>query len=703
MGSQNVPNVVTVVVTFNGLADTVACLGSLLETTYPRHEIVVVDNGSTGEAEAILARFGTAVAAIEAGGNVGFGAGANLGIAWALSRGADYVWVLNNDTVVPAETVERLVRAMESDRRIGIASPQITAPEGPEAPGGIWFAGGLVDLRRGSTRHLTAPLAAERGAVPSAFLTGCALMLRAETLAEVGTFWERLFLYWEDTDLDLRVQRAGWTTCVVADAWIRHEVHAATPGDVVAYYHFRNALLVAWRHAGLAGFAGATAHLTYAVARRWASAALGRRPAPLPETRGLLRGIGTALLWTVRAPEDARLPPPAAEPGSGPRAAQPGRPLAVLHVVRRYAPLIGGTETYVRDLAEAQVRAGRRVTVLTLDHDVTGVYRGRLPATEERAGVRVVRLPGIGARRFAITSRPWRLAGEVFRADVVHLHDIRFMTGTTSLAARVRRRGLILHTHGLIFHTQWAARLKRFLVRSYYGPVLRLTQAAIVASSKPDREALLALAPYLARRLVLLENAIRLEGLLALPRKPAPGRVLAFGRVARSKSLDALFGAVATIPGVGWELCVAGAEEPAERDRLEQIATRLGIRERIRFQGPFSDAEFGELLAGADVAVFPSAGEGFGLALLEAMAAAVPVLANDIPAHRALLGPDLAANLADFAHPSEAGAAIARLLELPARARLALGQKERTRAEEYDIARLVRDVDRLYESLGVRS
>ncbi len=165
MGSERTPGVVTVVVTFNRLADTIACVESLLRTTYARQQIVVVDNGTSGEAEALEARFGHAVATIRAGRNLGFGAGANLGIRWALDHEADYVWVLNNDTIVPPETIGHLVTALEADRQIGIVSPQITAPEGPEAPGGIWFAGGVVDLGRGETRHLVTPVAAGSGAV----------------------------------------------------------------------------------------------------------------------------------------------------------------------------------------------------------------------------------------------------------------------------------------------------------------------------------------------------------------------------------------------------------------------------------------------------------------------------------------------------------------------------------------------------------
>ncbi len=694
MGSEDTPSVAAVVVTYNNPEATLACIESLLVTGYDGLEVVVVDNGSMGEAATLEARFGDRVKTIRPGRNLGFGPGANLGIEWALARNSDYVWILNNDTTVPPGTIERLVAAMEADPGIGVASPQIAAPEGPEAPGGIWFAGGVLDLRRGETRHLVDPLPAG-AVVASEFLTGCALMIRSRVLREVGTFWERLFLYWEDTDLDLRVRRAGWKTCVVADAWVRHEIHGAAPNRVVAYYHFRNALLVSRRHLGLRGAVQAAFHLTYVISRRWASAMLRRRSAPAPETRGLIAGIAIATAWSFRTPADVRLDPAPTEAAA--------RPLRILHIVRRYAPLLGGTETYVRDLAEAQARKGHAARVLTLDRDVTRVVPGRLQASEERGGVRVVRLPGIGAQRFAITSRPWRLIGEISAADVVHVHDIRFMTATICLTARIRRRGIVVHTHGLIFHTRWAARLKRFLMRAYYGPVLRLTGAAIVASSRPDREALLELAPYLSKRVIVLENAIRLTGLLSLQRDPVAGRVLAFGRVAGSKTLDRLMAALANVDHQKWELWIAGAEEAGERARLEAISAHLGIQDRVRWLGPFSDAEFGPLLAGADVAAFPSSGEGFGLALLEAMAGGVPVLASDIPAHRALLGTELASNLVDFSSVDRASEKLAGLLAMAPAPKLEMGKRERSKAAEYDVSRLVEDIEKLYESLGVRS
>jgi GT2 family glycosyltransferase len=296
---------VAVVVNFNGYEDTTSCVNSLLEAHYGALTVMVIDNGSRiDEASRVRDRFGDQVRAIRIEDNRGYGSGANVGIRWALDAGAKYVWVLNNDTLVPPEAVASLVRAGQTDTTIGLLSPQISAPLGPEAPAGVWFAGGEISLERGHTSHFTAALPAGNPPTDSEFLTGCALMVRREVIEEIGAFWESLFLYWEDADLVLRAQAAHWRTCVVPTAWIHHNVHGSTPGTTVAFYYFRNAILVARRHCSLRVVARALTSLVVRLARGWGSALLRRRSMPHAETRGLLAGAALALRWTLKRPAE---------------------------------------------------------------------------------------------------------------------------------------------------------------------------------------------------------------------------------------------------------------------------------------------------------------------------------------------------------------------------------------------------------------
>ena len=374
-------------------------------------------------------------------------------------------------------------------------------------------------------------------------------------------------------------------------------------------------------------------------------------------------------------------------------------PMRVVHIARRFAPMLGGIERYVRDLTAAQVRDGHQVTVVTLERDVIGDVPGRLPATEIVDGVRVVRVPGVGNRRFAICLRPNVLFSEIRRAQVVHHHDLRFMTGLVAMTSAMVRRPLLVHTHGLLFHTPWAATVKALAVRTYYGPLLRIGADRVIASSDPDAELLEHYAPYLAARTVTFDNATVLGPLLAVESRPEPGLIVTQGRIARHKGLDDLIRAVAEVKSTEWRLEIGGTEDRDERERLSAIVRQTGIGDRVGFTGTYTDEDHLAQLGRASLAVFPSHHEGFGLALLEAMGAGTPLLARDIPAHRFVLGPDLQDRLIRIDRPRDLAVAITRELGMTPGQRVALAERLRRRAADFDIGRLVDQIDGLYTQL----
>jgi glycosyltransferase involved in cell wall biosynthesis len=382
-------------------------------------------------------------------------------------------------------------------------------------------------------------------------------------------------------------------------------------------------------------------------------------------------------------------------------AAQSGAPIRVLHICRRYRPFVGGTEKYVHDLAAAQAAAGHKVTILTLDRDIAGPTKG-LPGRETLDGLAVVRVPGRGTAQIAFTYRPDRIWREIARHDVVHLHDLRFALATAVVGAALARRPRVLHTHGLIFHSGAGSPLKRLAMRLYFGPLLCLGGVRTVASSEADRVLLMRDAPYLSKRTITCTNAIPLAPLLSLGRRPIPGRVVSIGRIVPNKALTDLVRALARIDDVDWSLVLAGQPDPDELARIEAVIHELQVKERVTFVLGFPEEEMPRLLESAALAAFPSTGEGFGIALLEAMAAGVPLLANWIPAHEALLGGDLSGRLVNFGDPAEAAESIRAALKAPKAELDGLSARLRTRAGDYDIARLLGQIDGLYRELRVR-
>jgi glycosyltransferase involved in cell wall biosynthesis len=243
--------------------------------------------------------------------------------------------------------------------------------------------------------------------------------------------------------------------------------------------------------------------------------------------------------------------------------------------------------------------------------------------------------------------------------------------------------------------------LKRLAFRLYYEPILLLTRTRVLCSSEADRQSLEDVAPRLAATARVLPNGVELGAFLSLAREPVPGRIVVVGRVARSKGIEHLFRALVLIRDTNWSLEIDGADEGAEVARLAVLGSKLGIASRVVFEGAFGVGEEPAILRGAAIAVFPSEAEGFGIALLDAMAAAVPVVASDLPAHQQLLGDYATSLTVGVGDPDQLAATIRSQLEMSSASAADLGARLRDRARTYDVARVVNELDEMYRSLAI--
>jgi GT2 family glycosyltransferase len=239
------PRILIIVLCHNGLALTIACINSLHQLEYDRAEILIVDNNSTdGTPTAVRSLFPN-IALIQTGANLGFAAGNNVGLRYALDHGYDYAFLLNNDTEVTPNLLKELLAVAETDSTIGIIGPTICYYDHPER---IWSAGGAIDWHRGTSEmrglnqryHRPPP-------VPSNvdFISGCALLCRCSVLERVGLLDERFFMYYEETEWCVRAKRAGFRIIQVPQARIFHKIplDARANQPYVAYYMTRNRLL----------------------------------------------------------------------------------------------------------------------------------------------------------------------------------------------------------------------------------------------------------------------------------------------------------------------------------------------------------------------------------------------------------------------------------------------------------------------------
>ena len=239
------PRVLVIVLCHNGVELTLACLESLRRVEYERADVLIVDNASTdGTPEAVRARF-PEVTVVEAGANLGFAAGNNVGLRYALDHGYDYAMLLNNDTEVAPDFLQSLMAAAEADPAVGMAGPLIFYHDQPDI---LWSAGGAIDWRRGASRMLGLNEQNDQEDHTSRevdFVSGCALLVKRTALEQVGLIDERFYMYYEETEWCVRAARAGYRVIVVPQARIWHKIslekRAASP--TVHYYMTRNRLL----------------------------------------------------------------------------------------------------------------------------------------------------------------------------------------------------------------------------------------------------------------------------------------------------------------------------------------------------------------------------------------------------------------------------------------------------------------------------
>ncbi|MCP4536078.1 MAG: glycosyltransferase family 2 protein [Chloroflexi bacterium] len=241
------PSVTIIILNWNGLADTLACLESLAHLdNADACEILVVDNGSTDGSPPVIRERFPSVTLIEVEENLGFTGGNNVGMQWALERGSDYALLLNNDTEVAPDFLRLLVEAAEADSQVGIVGPTIYYYEEPQT---VWSAGGKIDWRRGATWMvgLDERDTGQFGESPREmdFCTGCALLIKRDVLQRVGLLDDRFFTYYEETEWCVRARRAGFKIVHVPTAKMWHKIplDARESSPLVHYYMTRNRLL----------------------------------------------------------------------------------------------------------------------------------------------------------------------------------------------------------------------------------------------------------------------------------------------------------------------------------------------------------------------------------------------------------------------------------------------------------------------------
>ena len=258
-----VTSICIVILNWNGWKDTLDCLTSIFQSNHAEFCCVVVDNGSTDDSINQIQRWAAArleptdwtllrhpepvpldrrLILVESPENLGFAGGCNLGIRAAILGGAEFIWLLNNDTGIRPDCLYNLVSFLLRHPAISAVTPKIHTTDNR-----IWNCGGQLTWYGGRTYDLSnQPLdtAPDSGWKPVSFMTGCAALFRTSLFTEHGLLSERFFFGEEDIEFCRRVRKQGIHLACVYDAVITHKVSQSTErihgsrglGRIYVYY-----------------------------------------------------------------------------------------------------------------------------------------------------------------------------------------------------------------------------------------------------------------------------------------------------------------------------------------------------------------------------------------------------------------------------------------------------------------------------------
>lgn len=286
---MSTPKISIIILNWNNWEDTIECLESVFGITYPEYTVVVVDNGSEDdsiekikaycngkirvdspffaynlhnkpiplteytrkEAETMNSECSTRLLLIKNEKNYGFSEGNNIGMQMRLNH-ADYILLLNNDTVVAPDFLDKLVDVAERDATIGIVGPKIYYYEYDGKKDVIWFAGGNINwytLNAYNIGRKKRDNKTYNQTKRTDYITGCALLVKTAVLTRIGFLDPVYELFFEDADLCVRCTHDHWKVVYVPQSVVWHKVAKSTSKMLPPLYYFaRNPLVFAKKY-----------------------------------------------------------------------------------------------------------------------------------------------------------------------------------------------------------------------------------------------------------------------------------------------------------------------------------------------------------------------------------------------------------------------------------------------------------------------
>jgi GT2 family glycosyltransferase len=237
-----------VIVNYNGLLFIKECLDSLNKIDYPEARIVVVDNASSDGSPEWIVQNHPQTQIIRLTDNFGFSRANNEGIRWCLANNCEYVLLLNNDTLVEADFLQRIMEHADSN---SLLVPRIYFYDNKKI---INNNAGSFDFWRGITIpwfYGREDSKASQQVQIVSMASACALLIPRDVFSKIGFLDEKYFLYWEDTDFIVRSTNQGFVIKFIPQAVIYHKESSSSGGRnslLALYYNNRNRFYFMSKH-----------------------------------------------------------------------------------------------------------------------------------------------------------------------------------------------------------------------------------------------------------------------------------------------------------------------------------------------------------------------------------------------------------------------------------------------------------------------
>lgn len=243
---ENNPRITILILTWNGLEDTIKCLESVKKLAYHNFDVVVVDNHSDKpENEILKEKFGDMIEVLRTDKNLGYAGGNNQGIKYILDhKKSDYIFIINNDTILQSEVLKNLISCI--DEKTGVCGPKINYYHDKNK---IQSLGGKINFYSGKFKDIKED---RKECFDVDYIVGAAMLVKTEAIRDLGLFKEEYFTYVEDVELCTRIKKAGFRVVSCPKAVIWHKEYASQKNsENTDYYLTRNRLKFMKEHANL--------------------------------------------------------------------------------------------------------------------------------------------------------------------------------------------------------------------------------------------------------------------------------------------------------------------------------------------------------------------------------------------------------------------------------------------------------------------